>query len=66
MKYLLFSGLAIYGRRHIGKTYLVDETFKGRIMFRHAGLSLVDGNNKGMLKAQLEHFFYSLKFHAMK
>lgn len=24
------------------KTYLVDETFKGRITFRHAGLTLED------------------------
>lgn len=58
--------VAIYGRRRIGKTYLVDETFKGRITFRHAGLSPVDENKKGMLKAQLEHFYYSLKLHGMK
>ena len=31
--------VAVYGRRRVGKTYLVDETFKGRITFRHAGLS---------------------------
>lgn len=30
--------VAIYGRRRVGKTYLVDETFSGRITFRHAGL----------------------------
>ena len=30
--------IAIYGRRRVGKTYLVDETFKGKITFRHAGL----------------------------
>lgn len=34
--------VAIYGGRRIGKTYLVDETFKGRITFRHAGLSPVE------------------------
>lgn len=54
--------VAVYGRRRVGKTYLVDETFKGRITFRHAGLSPAD-SGKGMLKAQLEHFFYSLKLH---
>lgn len=48
--------VAIYGRHRIGKTYLIDETFKGRITFRHAGLSPVDENKKGMLKAQLEKF----------
>ena len=58
--------VAIYGRRRIGKTYLVDETFKGRITFRHAGLSPVDDNKKGMLKAQLEHFYYSLLLQGMK
>ena len=58
--------VAIYGRRRIGKTYLVDETFKGRITFRHAGLSPVDENKKGMLKAQLEHFYYSLLLQGMK
>ena len=34
--------VAIYGRRRIGKTYLVDETFDGRITFKHAGLSPAD------------------------
>lgn len=58
--------IAIYGRRRIGKTYLVDETFRGRITFRHAGLSPVDTDKKGMLKAQLEHFYYSLLRHGMK
>lgn len=57
---------AIYGRRRVGKTYLVDETFGGRITFRHAGLSPVDDNKKGMLKAQLEHFYYSLLLQGMK
>ncbi len=58
--------VAIYGRRRIGKTYLVDETFKGHITFRHAGLSPVEENKKGMLKAQLEHFYYSLLLQGMK
>jgi len=58
--------VAIYGRRRIGKTYLVDETFKGHITFRHAGLSPIDKNKKGQLKAQLEHFYYSLLLQGMK
>ena len=58
--------VAIYGRRRIGKTYLVDEIFKGHIAFRHAGLSPVEENKKGMLKAQLEHFYYSLLLQGMK
>lgn len=31
--------VAIYGRRRVGKTYLVDNVFKGKIAFGHAGLA---------------------------
>lgn len=57
--------VAIYGRRRVGKTYLVDEVFQNRITFRHAGLSPVeeDGNR---MKKQLEHFYYSLVMQGMK
>ena len=59
--------VAIYGRRRVGKTFLVDETFKGKITFRHAGLSPVDGNeNANMLLDQLQHFYQSLLLHGMK
>lgn len=57
--------VVVYGRRRIGKTYLVDETFKDCITFRHAGLSPVEDNKKGMLKAQLEHFYFSLLLQGM-
>ena len=59
--------VAIYGRRRVGKTFLVDETFKGRITFRHAGLSPVDhpqGHN--ILKSQLRNFYFSLTSQGMK
>ena len=58
--------VAIYGRRRVGKTYLIDETFRGKITFCHAGLSPVEENKKGFLKAQLEHFYYSLLLQGMK
>ena len=58
--------VAVYGRRRVGKTYLIDETFAGRITFRHAGLSPADTDAKGMLKAQLEHFYNSLILYGMK
>lgn len=45
---------------------MVDEALKGRITFRHAGLSPVDTDKKGMLKQQLEHFYYSLQIQGMK
>ena len=31
--------VAIYGRRRVGKTYLVRETFDGRFAFQHSGLA---------------------------
>lgn len=31
--------VAVYGRRRVGKTFLVDEVLEGKISFRHAGLS---------------------------
>jgi hypothetical protein len=52
--------VAVYGRRRVGKTYLIDETFKDRITFRHTGISPVEHANKGMLKKQLDAFYYSL------
>jgi AAA+ ATPase superfamily predicted ATPase len=58
--------VAIYGRRRVGKTYLVDETFSGKITFRHAGLASDDSNPKGLLKVQLEHFYNSLVLHGME
>ena len=59
--------VAIYGRRRIGKTYLVDTAFENRITFRHAGLSPVEAKDKkkGLLKEQLEHFYFSLQLQGM-
>ena len=58
--------VAIYGRRRVGKTFLVDETFSDRITFRHAGLSPADEDAKGLLKVQLEHFYNSLELQGME
>ena len=58
--------VAIYGRRRVGKTYLVDEVFDGRITFRHAGLSPADMEPRGLLRAQLDHFYNSLVLHGME
>lgn len=60
--------VAIYGRRRVGKTFLVDEVFKDRITFRHAGLSPteIEAGSKSPLKAQLNAFYYSLLLAGMK
>ena len=58
--------IAVYGRCRVGKTYLVDETFKGMITFRHAGLSPAEWHEKNLMEAQLDHFYQSLKLHGAK
>lgn len=58
--------VAIYGRRRVGKTYLVSETFSDRITFHHAGLSPATDNNIGILKKQLQHFYNSLLLSGME
>lgn len=30
--------VAVYGRRRIGKTYLIREAYKSRFTFQHAGI----------------------------
>ena len=47
--------IAIYGRRRIGKTYLVQEVFRERFTFQHAGIY------EGKLKEQLFAFEASIK-----
>ena len=61
--------VALYGRRRVGKTYLVDFTFENRFAFRHAGLSpelLKKNNVKDKLNIQLKHFYNSLIAFGMK
>lgn len=59
--------VAVYGRRRIGKTYLINEVFNGRITFKHAGLSPIESNGKiSPLKKQLKHFYNSLLLSGMK
>ena len=53
--------IVVYGRRRVGKTFLIDETFEGMITFRHAGMSPVEKNKKGELTRQLESFYYTLQ-----
>jgi hypothetical protein len=52
--------VAIYGRRRIGKTYLVNCTFKEQYAFKHTGLSPFDDGRKVTMTDQLQAFHYSL------
>lgn len=58
--------VAIYGRRRVGKTYLVNHTFMDRITFSHTGVSPVDYGMDGALKTQLKQFYLSLRLQGMK
>ena len=53
--------VAVYGRRRVGKTYLIKQVMNGRFAFQHTGVSPVDneGDSK-RLKVQLESFYYDL------
>ena len=46
--------VAVYGRRRVGKTFLVRETFRGRFYFQHTGLA------HGSMSEQLAAFRDSL------
>ncbi len=47
--------VAIYGRRRIGKTYLVNEVYNDKMLFHHSGVA------NGNMKEQLFAFSCSLK-----
>ncbi len=53
--------LAVYGRRRVGKTFLIKQTLQDRFTFYHAGLSpLDDENHKTSTKDQIQAFYYSM------
>lgn len=58
--------VAIYGRRRVGKTFLVKEHFKGRFIFWHTGLSPYDREKKNFLQDQLKAFHITLMRYGLK
>ena len=59
--------VAVYGRRRVGKTFLINEVFKDRITFKHSGLSPIENHGKmSLLELQLKHFYNSLLLAGMK
>ena len=51
---------AVFGRRRIGKTYLIRETFQHQFTFQHTGVSNADITPGARKKVQLEKFEESL------
>lgn len=60
--------VAVYGRRRVGKTFLISELFADRFAFRHAGLSPMELelSTKRKVNNQLKHFYRSLIKFGMK
>lgn len=59
--------VAVYGRRRVGKTFLIKQALKGRITFQHTGVSPVDQEGeKNRMKTQLDSFYYSLLSHGLE
>lgn len=58
--------VAVYGRRRVGKTYLVKEQFKGRFTFWHTGLSPYDRDKNKLLQDQLKAFHNTLMSYGLK
>ena len=58
--------IAVYGRRRVGKTFLINEVFRDNMVFRHTGLSPYDRKRKVSLKDQLQNFHFSLIRHGLE
>lgn len=56
--------VAIYGRRRVGKSYLVNEVFGKKILFKAVGTYVKDGDKdyETYRKLQLDHFYDALLF----
>ena len=52
--------VAIYGRRRVGKTFLIDQTFANKFSFRHVALPPTVNGKKTSMKEQLHAFKLSL------
>ena len=58
--------VAVYGRRRVGKTFLIDEMFHDNMVFHHTGLSPYDRQRRVSTKDQLQNFYFSLIRHGME
>ena len=56
--------IVVYGRRRVGKTFLVNEFFQNSYAFKHTAVSPLNENLKpkrNLLRIQLKEFYYSLR-----
>ena len=55
----------IYGRRRVGKTFLVRELFQDKMSFYHTGLSPYELSGQKIMEQQLTSFYSSLVRYGM-
>ena len=53
--------VVVYGRRRVGKTFLVREFFNEKLDFYHTGLSPLELEGSKLQEKQLQSFYFSLK-----
>lgn len=58
--------VAVYGRRRVGKTFLVREFFQNQFVFYHTGVSPLEIKGKQLTKRQLEEFYVSLREYGLR
>lgn len=58
--------VAVYGRRRVGKTFLIREMFDNDFAFYHTGLSPVELQGDNLKTAQLETFANSLRRYGLQ
>lgn len=61
--------VVVYGRRRVGKTFLVNEFFQNRYAFKHTAVSPLNENLKpkhNLLKIQLKEFYYSMRSYGLQ
>ena len=62
--------IAVYGRRRVGKTFLVNEFFGNKFAFKHTAVSPLDDVTKkrkrNLMKLQLQEFFYSMRSYGLE
>lgn len=61
--------IAVYGRRRVGKTFLVNEFFDNKYAFKHTAVSPADEvtkkKKKSLMKLQLQEFYYSMRSYGL-
>ena len=61
--------IAVYGRRRVGKTFLVNEFCGNKYCFKHTAVSPVDEGSgkrkKNLMKIQLQEFYYSMRTYGL-